>query len=108
MDLDSGPKVVADVTAANSGGSRDLRGYEQLKFELADVVREAGAKASELKNDDLQRRLRELLRRIAEDRFYLTVAGQFSRGKTTLLERHAGDGSTANRNRSHHFRHYSG
>jgi hypothetical protein len=85
MDLDSGPKVVADVTAANSGGSRDLRGYEQLKFELADVVREAGAKASELENDDLQRRLRELLRRIAEDRFYLTVAGQFSRGKTTLL-----------------------
>jgi len=85
MDLDSGPKVIADVIAANSDGSHDLRGYEQLKFDLADVVREASAKASELKNDDLQRRLRELLRRIAEDRFYLTVAGQFSRGKTTLL-----------------------
>jgi GTP-binding protein EngB required for normal cell division len=85
MDLDCGPKVVADVAAANGGGSRDLKGYEQLKFDLADVVREAGAKASELKNDDLHRKLRELLRRIAEDRFYLTVAGQFSRGKTTLL-----------------------
>lgn len=85
MDLDSGRKDVADVAAANSGASRDLRGYEQLKFDLADIIREAGAKASELKNDDLQRRLRELLRRIAEDRFYLTVAGQFSRGKTTLL-----------------------
>ena len=38
-----------------------------------------------LSRKTLQRDLQSLLKRLAEDRFYLTLAGQFSRGKTTLM-----------------------
>lgn len=85
MDFDSGRQVSPNVESASGAGSPDLRSYEQLKFELADLIREANSRASELKNEDLQRKLRGLLKRVAEDRFYLTFAGQFSRGKTTLI-----------------------
>jgi GTP-binding protein EngB required for normal cell division len=62
-----------------------LRNYEELKFELAGLIREATADAWEFKNERLQREFQLVLKRLAEDRFYLTLAGQFSRGKTTLM-----------------------
>jgi GTP-binding protein EngB required for normal cell division len=62
-----------------------LRHYEEIKFELAGLIREASSEAWKQKNDQLQREFQLVLRRLAEDRFYLTLAGQFSRGKTTLM-----------------------
>jgi GTP-binding protein EngB required for normal cell division len=62
-----------------------LRDYEVIKFELAGLIREASSAAWLAKQEALQRDFQDLLRRLAEDRFYLTFAGQFSRGKTTLM-----------------------
>jgi GTP-binding protein EngB required for normal cell division len=62
-----------------------LRDYEAVKFELAGLIREATSKAWQAKHEVLQKDLQDLLKRLAEDRFYLTLAGQFSRGKTTLM-----------------------
>jgi GTP-binding protein EngB required for normal cell division len=62
-----------------------LRNYEEIKFQLAGLIREASSEAWKQKNDNLQREFQLVLRRLAEDRFYLTLAGQFSRGKTTLM-----------------------
>jgi len=73
-------------TSPDTEGTRkQLRDYEQTKFELAGLLREAAEDAWAKKNDVLQRELRSLLRRLAADRFYLTFAGQFNRGKTTLM-----------------------
>jgi len=65
--------------------SNRLEGYEAIKFELARVIREADSAAWHAKNEALQKDLQSLLQRLAEDRFYLTLAGQFSRGKSTLM-----------------------
>lgn len=65
--------------------SNQLRDYEQVKFELAGLIREASSAAWYAKQEPLQRDFQDVLRRLAEDRFYLTLAGQFSRGKTSLL-----------------------
>jgi GTP-binding protein EngB required for normal cell division len=62
-----------------------LRNYESIKFELAALIREASSAAWLAKQEVLQRNFQDLLKRLAEDRFYLTFAGQFSRGKTTLM-----------------------
>jgi small GTP-binding protein len=62
----------------------DLREYEQHKFAIADVLRSVSA-AIPADRYDLQSRLRELLARLAEDRFNLVVVGRFNRGKTSLM-----------------------
>lgn len=62
-----------------------LRDYEATKFELAALIREASSVAWRAEREALQRDLRALLQQLAEDRFYLTLAGQFNRGKTTLM-----------------------
>lgn len=62
-----------------------LQEYERLKFDLAQLIREADSAAWQAKNPTLQRDFQSLLKRLAEDRFYLTLAGQFSRGKSTLM-----------------------
>ncbi len=62
-----------------------LQDYEAIKFELAGLIREGSSAAWQAKHETLQRDFQSLLRRLAEDRFYLTLAGQFSRGKSTLL-----------------------
>ena len=71
-----------DSSAAPQGWLRD---YETIKFEVAGLIREASSAAWLAKQEALQRKFQELLKRLAEDRFYLTFAGQFSRGKTTLM-----------------------
>jgi predicted GTPase len=62
----------------------DLRGYEQSKFAIAEILRSA---ASMVANDRTNRaeQLQCLFARLAEDRFNLVVVGRFSRGKTSLM-----------------------
>ena len=62
-----------------------LEDYEAIKFELAGLIREGSSAAWKAEHETLQRDFESLLQRLAEDRFYLTFAGQFSRGKSTLL-----------------------
>lgn len=62
-----------------------LAEYEQDKHAIAQILREIHAAAYEAKNEGLDRTVGELTHKLAEDRFYLTVVGQFSRGKSTLM-----------------------
>jgi len=71
----------SDVTETRT----QLRDYEEMKFELAGLVRDAREQPWAKKNPELEQGFRTVLRRLAEDRFYLTLAGQFNRGKTTLM-----------------------
>jgi GTP-binding protein EngB required for normal cell division len=61
----------------------DLRTYEQYKFELAELIRSGMLLAGG--DRDNERRWRELLTKVAEDRFTVVVAGRFSRGKSSLM-----------------------
>jgi GTPase SAR1 family protein len=62
-----------------------LAEYERDKHAIAQILREIHAAAYEAKNEGLERAVGELTHKLAEDRFYLTVVGQFSRGKSTLM-----------------------
>ncbi len=57
----------------------DLRRYERLKNELADLLRAVPWRIEQAE------RHRDLFGRLAEDRFNLAVVGRFSRGKSTLM-----------------------
>jgi len=63
----------------------NLREYEQAKFKLSELVQSAAALIHDQKNQALEDRVRDLLARLAEDRFNLTMVGRFSRGKSSLL-----------------------
>ena len=62
----------------------DLRDYEEIKFQLAEVLRGSGI-ADSRQPQAVQNRVRELFSRLAEDRFNLVVVGRFSRGKSSLM-----------------------
>jgi GTPase SAR1 family protein len=64
---------------------RVLAEYERHKHDVAQILREMHAAAYRAKNDALERAIGEVTHKLAEDRFYLTVVGQFSRGKSTLM-----------------------
>jgi len=57
----------------------DLREYEQIKFEFAEVLRSVQTFVPRDRHDQHER-IRELFSRIAEDCFNLVVVGRFSRG----------------------------
>ena len=62
-----------------------LRTYRDRRLELGDMIR-AALHVARASGDQLaEKRARELLARLAADRFQLAVVGQFSRGKTTLM-----------------------
>lgn len=61
----------------------DLKQYEQKKFAIAEIIR--SAEAIDTKDDTLLSACRDLMARLAEDRFNLLVVGRFSRGKSTLM-----------------------
>jgi ribosome biogenesis GTPase A len=63
----------------------DLATYERHKHEIAQILREVHAGAYQAKNLGLEHSVGELTNKLAGDRFYLTVVGQFSRGKSTLM-----------------------
>jgi len=61
----------------------DLKQYEQAKFSMAEIIR--SAQAVDTKDQDLMSASRDLLMRLADDRFNLMLVGRFSRGKSTLI-----------------------
>jgi GTP-binding protein EngB required for normal cell division len=61
----------------------DLKQYEQAKFAMAELIR--SAQALDTKDQDLLSASRDLLTRLADDRFNLMLVGRFSRGKSTLI-----------------------
>ncbi len=61
----------------------DLKQYEQTKFAMAEILR--AAQAVDTKDTGLQSSSRDLLARLADDRFNLMVVGRFNRGKSTLV-----------------------
>jgi len=78
----SQPVSNPDSPAAHS--HIDVREYEQAKFELADILRSASPVARAARPDALYP-FEDLFARLAEDRFNIVVSGQFSRGKTSLM-----------------------
>lgn len=62
----------------------DLVEYEQTKFELATILRNAALRL-QAGRSGIQAPFTELFARLAEDRFNLMVIGRFSRGKSSLL-----------------------
>lgn len=67
------------------GDELGLAAYRRNKLDLADLLR-AGLHAARSRRDDqLEDDFRRLLARVAEDSFVLAVAGQFSRGKSSLM-----------------------
>jgi hypothetical protein len=59
--------------------------YRRRKLDLAELIRAAMSLAEERRDSERVASARELLARLAEDRFQLAVVGQFSRGKSTLI-----------------------
>jgi Dynamin family len=62
-----------------------LQAYHDSRLELGDMIRSALHLARGAGDEEAEKRARELLARLAADRFRLAVVGQFSRGKTTLM-----------------------
>jgi hypothetical protein len=62
-----------------------LEEYAQLKLELASILRAILHIAERLSHELAIQECRRLLARLAEDRFNLAVLGQFSRGKSSLM-----------------------
>jgi len=63
----------------------ELRTYADRRLELGDMIRAALHLARGSGDEQAEHRARDLLARLAGDTFQLAVAGQFSRGKTTLM-----------------------
>jgi small GTP-binding protein len=62
-----------------------LHDYARLKLDLAAIVRSL-LHTAERRNDDISiQECRRVLARLAEDRFNLAIVGQFSRGKSSLM-----------------------
>ena len=62
-----------------------LTAYASRRLELADMLRAALHLARRVGDARAENQARALLARLATDRFQLAVVGQFSRGKTTLM-----------------------
>jgi ATPase subunit of ABC transporter with duplicated ATPase domains len=63
----------------------ELRAYADRRLELADMIRAALHSARGSEDEQAENEARDLLSRLAADTFRLAVVGQFSRGKTTLM-----------------------
>jgi hypothetical protein len=63
----------------------ELRTYAARRLELGDMIRAALHVAHGSGDEEAENQARDLLARLAADTFRLAVAGQFSRGKTTLM-----------------------
>jgi Dynamin family len=62
-----------------------LKEYRRRSLDLADVIRAALHIARGYGDDEREQEARQLLARLSAYRFRLAVAGQFSRGKSTLM-----------------------
>jgi ribosome biogenesis GTPase A len=68
-----------------------LKEYQRRRLELGDMIRTALNAARARHDEEAATRARQLLARLAADRFALAVVGQFSRGKSTLMNAILGD-----------------
>ena len=68
-----------------------LKDYQRYRLELGDMIRAALHVARARRDDQVGTQARHLLGRLAENRFVLAVIGQFSRGKSTLMNAILGD-----------------
>jgi Dynamin family len=62
-----------------------LTDYQQRRLDLADMIRAVLPVAHAYGDEQREQEIRTLLTRLAAGRFQLAVIGQFSRGKTTLM-----------------------
>src|SRR5579863_4837812 len=76
---------MAPETQSRAVGGGALGEYRRRKLELAELIRSSMTVAAERRDDERHACGRELLARLADDRFELAVVGQFSRGKSTLM-----------------------
>jgi len=67
------------------GKTTGLIGYQRQRLELADMIRAVLPIAHAHGDEQREQQIRTLLTRLAAGRFQLAVIGQFSRGKTTLM-----------------------
>jgi GTP-binding protein EngB required for normal cell division/polyhydroxyalkanoate synthesis regulator phasin len=81
----SGGKIAEQQRQPAPVSAGSLRDYGRLKLELAAILRSLRQMAEARKDKDGANECRKLLSRLAEDRFNLVVVGQFSRGKTSLM-----------------------
>jgi GTPase SAR1 family protein len=63
----------------------ELADYQHRRLALADLLRAALYLARLYRQQPIENDLRRLLAKLAEDRLQLAVVGQFSRGKSTLM-----------------------
>jgi hypothetical protein len=70
---------------SQSQSGEALTEYRQRQLELGELIRGLLHMAEERHDEHRKASARELLARLAEDRFQLAVVGQFSRGKSTLM-----------------------
>jgi hypothetical protein len=63
----------------------ELTEYQHRRLELGDMIRAAIHIACGCRDQGAEQKARQLLARLAQDRFAVAVTGQFSRGKTTLM-----------------------
>jgi Dynamin family len=63
----------------------ELKSYADRRLELGDMIRAALYLAREAGDEQAEQQARDLVSRLAADRFRLAVVGQFSRGKSTLM-----------------------
>jgi len=63
----------------------ELKAYAGRRLELGDLIRAALHLAQASQDEQAENRARELLARLAAGTFRLAVVGQFSRGKSTLM-----------------------
>lgn len=64
---------------------KDLRNYAQIRLALAEMLRIIRQGLITLNRDKAENQCRELMAKLAEDRFTLAVLGQFKRGKSSLM-----------------------
>ncbi len=86
--LPGAPAGIADDTEAAIEIKADLaklRAYTQTKLALAGQLRIVREALAALGREQAERQCRELMVKLAEDRFTLAVLGQFKRGKSSLM-----------------------
>lgn len=79
------PPIDTREAGRAENGKSGLRSYRDHRLELGDILRAALHLAHSAGDARAENQARDLLARLAADRFRLAVIGQFSRGKSTLM-----------------------
>jgi GTP-binding protein EngB required for normal cell division len=79
------PNTQPEQSASAGRPGERLRDYDRLKLELGETLQTVLHLVGGQEHQEQYGRWRELLTRLAEDRFVLAVVGQFNRGKSSLM-----------------------